>query len=851
MKLKFQLRGRSFLPCLLVLCLHFTATHAQEPIPILHDIQTSTLIGLMEQELSSSSNWGKRVQVFGGSLSVLPQSETAKELWRTHLGMDVQSCGRGGAGFALDESQPDVNMASNNGLEFHADKNSIQRQVWWYASSKYDIYVLWASTNDYTMNFPMGSPTDYTEADGYDKGKLGTQCGGMNYCIRHLRKLNPKAEIYIFSSLPFFEHDGGYRADSGVRNKTGHSFHEYVQAQREVAALQGIPFLDQFSLPGFDTDHESLYYIDKYHLTEVGYLHLAPYQLYFLATGHGMEKLKSGCSLSMGRCPAAQDSEGNFLLPCVPTDSAASVSPDMLSLESGDMVALFWDNRQVGANAVVGTLRKAHNLLAFARIRTDDQQPDETLIPPLGYVDAKVELTTLPVVVLNLNPNDRISKELEARGTMTVIDPQGRTNSTTVNTFHIKAHYRGDTASTFDKKSYSISLFNEDGDELETKLFGIRKDDKWILDAMAIDCSRMRNRLCFETWNEMSGLQSATMKRNGIVCEYVELLLNGEYRGVYDLSDKVNRSLLGIGKVEEGASGDVVLHGLLYKDKHASYGTNFLTMPENAWSTAMDGLMWYDWELKYPDDHPSEQAWQPLVRLIEFCDSIDDHPDYVSKHLYERFHERNIIDYTVLLFAYMPADNMMHNCYLSFQDVQQQCPAWITPWDMDGSLGRNGHGVLHDFHVGSWRTLQDTKPFRKLYDERIGDYYQHVAERWQTLCMDVLSPARFCERVDSLAGVLAQSGTWRREHAVWNGNPIELGESPQEETDYMKMWYERNFEHLSREYGGFLSSVEMIEEDAVHEKNGQDFNIYDLSGRPLKSKPERGFYIQNGKKYLK
>ena len=86
---------------------------------------------------------------------------------------------------------------------------------------------------------------------------------------------------------------------------------------------------------------------------------------------------------------------------------------------------------------------------------------------------------------------------------------------------------------------------------------------------------------------------------------------------------------------------------------------------------------------------------------------------------------------------------------------------------------------------------------------------------------------------------------------MWNGNPIELGESPQEETDYMKRWYERNFEHLSREYGGFLSSVEMIEEDAVHEKNGQDFNIYDLSGRPLKSKPERGFYIQNGKKWLK
>ena len=66
------------------------------------------------------------------------------------------------------------------------------------------------------MNLPMGSPTDYTEADEYDEGKLGTQCGGMNYCIRHLRQLNPHAQIYIFGSLPFFEHEGGYRARGGL-----------------------------------------------------------------------------------------------------------------------------------------------------------------------------------------------------------------------------------------------------------------------------------------------------------------------------------------------------------------------------------------------------------------------------------------------------------------------------------------------------------------------------------------------------------------------------------------------------------------------------------------------------------
>ena len=42
MKLKFPLRGRSFLPCLLVLCLHFSVIHVQEPTLVSNDIQTST-----------------------------------------------------------------------------------------------------------------------------------------------------------------------------------------------------------------------------------------------------------------------------------------------------------------------------------------------------------------------------------------------------------------------------------------------------------------------------------------------------------------------------------------------------------------------------------------------------------------------------------------------------------------------------------------------------------------------------------------------------------------------------------------------------------------------------------------
>ena len=48
----------------------------------------------------SAKNYGKSVAVFGGSLSVFPESEAAKDLWRQQLGMKVTNYGVGGAGFS-------------------------------------------------------------------------------------------------------------------------------------------------------------------------------------------------------------------------------------------------------------------------------------------------------------------------------------------------------------------------------------------------------------------------------------------------------------------------------------------------------------------------------------------------------------------------------------------------------------------------------------------------------------------------------------------------------------------------------------------------------------------------------
>jgi lysophospholipase L1-like esterase len=216
----------------------------------------STIV-FAQQDLKASYNYGKSVAVFGGSVSVIPSSDSAKMMWKERLGMRITNYGVGGAGFSSLQGK------------------SIQRQV--DEAGVFDIYILWASTNDYTNRREVGSYTDYTEFDNFDTTKLVTQAGGINYCIKKIYEINPNAQIYFFTSSKAFNDRGAYDpsiADGMVR---------YVDIQKQICELHGIPYLDQFTKAGYNVYNKHLYYVDPIHMNGAGYKKLGELQVAFLA----------------------------------------------------------------------------------------------------------------------------------------------------------------------------------------------------------------------------------------------------------------------------------------------------------------------------------------------------------------------------------------------------------------------------------------------------------------------------------------------------------------------------------------------------------------------------------------
>ena len=140
---------------------------------------------------------------------------------------------------------------------------------------------------------------------------------------------------------------------------------------------------------------------------------------------------------------------------------------------------------------------------------------------------------SLPLVNLEVDIK-AVNRTNYVPGTIEIADYQRRTeeDSLTVR-FLCMLKYRGESALKYEKKSFAVKLIDATGEGLDANIFGIRQENSWILDAMAIDRVRMRNRLCFDVWNDMSRTpyNTKTNNRNGTEGVFVEVFVNGEYNG--------------------------------------------------------------------------------------------------------------------------------------------------------------------------------------------------------------------------------------------------------------------------------------------------------------------------------
>lgn len=242
--------------------------------------------------------------------------------------------------------------------------------------------------------------------------------------------------------------------------------------------------------------------------------------------------------------------------------------------------------------------------------------------------------------------------------------------------------------------------------------------------------------------------------------------------------------------------------------------------------------------------------------MIDHTDQLSSNPDSV-RMLTDCFYYDNMVEYAVFCMSMQLLDNVMHNTYLSVKNRNKSSKVWITPWDMDGSFGRDGAANVYDVQARSFQVFGETHPFRYYFDNQVQPFYDDFTHLMKSLheAGKPLSSDFVSQRIDYYTEILEQSGTWKRERERWNGmnnfwfnTPINLSENLEEETTFMKNWYKRN--------EAYFSTICDIPKVNGTQNSGmpQNTSIYMTNGikvdAPL-GELSHGVYIVNGSKIVK
>ncbi len=171
---------------------------------------------------------------------------------------------------------------------------------------------------------------------------------------------------------------------------------------------------------------------------------------------------------------------------------------------------------------------------------------------------------------------------------------------------------RGRYSAMLPQKPYGFETRDSSGNNLNIPLFHMPSENDWILLANYNDKTFMRNSLAFELSRQMGHYAPRT--------QFCELIVNGQYQGIYVLTEKikVDKNRIDIAKLTaEDNTGDDVTGGYVFKvDYFDEYNSWESRHPPFESSTERVNFVYY-----YPK--PDEITHQQKQYIQQFVDQME------------------------------------------------------------------------------------------------------------------------------------------------------------------------------------------------------------------------------------
>ena len=155
--------------------------------------------------------------------------------------------------------------------------------------------------------------------------------------------------------------------------------------------------------------------------------------------------------------------------------------------------------------------------------------------------------------------DNKVTEKIPA--TMRVLD--GKTNNVADSAkgtlYDIGIKVRGQSSAMFPKPGYSIEIRDEKGEGMDVSMFNLPPADDWVLHGPYVDKSMLRNALAYWLFRQAGRYAPRT--------KHFDLYINGVYRGVYVMIEKIKRGKyrVNVSKLKEtDIAGDSLTGGYIW-----------------------------------------------------------------------------------------------------------------------------------------------------------------------------------------------------------------------------------------------------------------------------------------------
>jgi hypothetical protein len=414
------------------------------------------------------------------------------------------------------------------------------------------------------------------------------------------------------------------------------------------------------------------------------------------------------------------------------------------------------------------------NVLAVQVHNSDANSSDLTIRPFLsfGFTDAKTYFydtpswfqeplvfasSNLPIIVIETHGR-YITDEPEIIADMGIIDngPGVRNNlSDPSNNYNgkIEIEFRGESSQMFPKKSFKVKTVIAANVDTTVSLLGMPKEDDWVLYAPYTDKTMMRNTLSYMLGNKTGHYATRT--------KYCELVINGEYQGVYVLMEKIKRddNRVDISKLSGNATqGDNLTGGYILRvDK-----IDFNDYP--AWISAPEPRLPNENNISFqffdPDGEDLTASEKNYIKdyIFDFQSSLTNSNFKDQQAGYKKFIDMNsFVDFMLINELNKNIDAYVYSTYMHKDKDSKGGKLKMGPiWDFNLAFGNVDYNTNSQFAPG-WMYHENYRMFwfrRLMQDPEFSDKFSC---RWNELKQTIFNTSYINQWIDSTASVLEES----------------------------------------------------------------------------------------------